>query len=214
MKRDKKTRKLYEQYHNVKLDKNMEVHHVVPVYAGGTDDIDNLIAVTKEEHANLHLKRYEEKGDFRDLCSYHMIGYNFTEAHAVSSSQGGKIGGAKVKNDKKGIFRSEEERQVWASMGGKASIVSPNNPWSYWASEEGRLKRSSMGGKKGAFTQSSIQAELGRRGGKAKKGARWYNDGKNSYTYTQAKMTRLGLSFDDFITQNPQYKPGRILTKE
>ena len=34
-----------------------------------------------------------------------------------------------------------------ASMGGKASIVSPNNPWSYWASKEGQIKRASMGGK-------------------------------------------------------------------
>lgn len=212
--RIKNLRKIYEKYHDVKLSDNEEIHHIVPIHAGGTNDISNLIAVTKEEHSRLHLERYEREGDFRDLCSYYMIGYNFTEAHAISSSEGGKIGGKKVAKLGKGIFRSDDDRKVWASMGGKASIVSPNNPWSYWASKEGRLERSSMGGKKGGFTKSEIQAELGRRGGLAKKGAKWYNDGIKSYTYTKAKQEKFGLTFDEFMLKNEQYKPGRIKYKE
>lgn len=213
MKKRKNVRRIYEKYYNIKLPKNIEVHHVVPVHDGGTDNIDNLIAITKETHAKLHLDRYNKLGDYRDLCSYHMIGYNFTEAHKISCSEGGKIGGKKVKDNNLGIFRSEEDRKVWASMGGKASIISPSNPWSYWASEEGRTIRASMGGKKGAFTNSSIQSELGRRGGLAKKGAKWYNDGEKCYTYTKAKSIKFGMDFDTFLSTNPQYKAGRLKSK-
>ena len=43
------------------------------------------------------------------------------------------------------FWTTPEGRKKRASLGGKASIVSPNNPWSYWASKEGRKKRASMG---------------------------------------------------------------------
>ena len=111
-------KKIYEK-HFGQIPPEHEIHHIVPKHAGGTDDISNLVALSKEEHKDAHLKRYEEFGDFKDICAYHMINYNFTEAHRISSSEGGKKGGKRVYEKKVGIFRSIEERKKWASMGGK-----------------------------------------------------------------------------------------------
>lgn len=46
-------------------------HHIIPKYKGGTDDPSNLIEVTIEEHADLHLQLWEEYGDHRDLLACH-----------------------------------------------------------------------------------------------------------------------------------------------
>jgi hypothetical protein len=69
-----------------------EIRHILPKHAGGTDELSNLEIVTPTEHAERHLKLYKEYGDFRDLCAYRIIGYNFTEARKISSSEGDKLG--------------------------------------------------------------------------------------------------------------------------
>jgi len=48
-------------------------HHIIPKHAGGTDDPANLITVTVDEHAELHLKRYKELGDPKDRDAYNII---------------------------------------------------------------------------------------------------------------------------------------------
>lgn len=48
-------------------------HHVVPRHRGGTDDPTNIIKVTVEEHANLHLALYLEHGHYEDWIAFHAI---------------------------------------------------------------------------------------------------------------------------------------------
>lgn len=45
-------------------------HHIVPRHAGGTDDPSNLIEVTIEQHAELHLARYLEYGERGDWWAF------------------------------------------------------------------------------------------------------------------------------------------------
>lgn len=45
-------------------------HHIVPKHAGGTDDPSNLIEVTIEQHAELHLARYLEYGEKGDWWAF------------------------------------------------------------------------------------------------------------------------------------------------
>jgi len=45
-------------------------HHIVPKHAGGTNDPSNLIEVTIEEHAELHLARYLEFGEKEDWWAF------------------------------------------------------------------------------------------------------------------------------------------------
>jgi hypothetical protein len=209
-------RKLYEEHHGVVLTDNMEVHHIVPRHEGGSDDIENLVALTKQEHALTHLLRYEETGNFRDLCAYYMIGYNFTEAHKVSSSEGGKIGGKKVYENKVGIFRSEEDRKLWASLGGKVGgkkqaelglgfHTYKNNP-------ELHIQNSSKGGKtSGVFQNKNFQSEMGKRGGIKNKGFIWINDGIKNFKYTKKQQDILTI--EQYLEENPKYKLGRLKSK-
>lgn len=206
-------RKLYEEYHNIVLTDDMEVHHIVPRHEGGTDDINNLVALTKEEHALAHLRRYEETGNFRDLCAYHMIGYNFTEAHKVSSSEGGKKGGKKVYETGAGIFRSEEDRKQWASMGGKIGGKKQAElglGYHLYKSDPNKHRQnSSKGGKTSSmFQNKEFQAEMGRRGGSNNKGFVWINDGKRSFKYTAKQQKQQSL--EDYLKYNPQIKVGRL----
>jgi uncharacterized Ntn-hydrolase superfamily protein len=41
-------------------------HHIIPKHSGGTDDEDNLVYLTIEEHANEHKKLYEKYDRWQD----------------------------------------------------------------------------------------------------------------------------------------------------
>jgi len=42
------------------------IHHIIPRHMGGTNDPENLIELTVEEHADAHRKLYEEHGHWQD----------------------------------------------------------------------------------------------------------------------------------------------------
>ena len=44
---------------NGPIPKGMHIHHILPRYLGGTDDLDNLQLVTPEEHYDIHFERGE-----------------------------------------------------------------------------------------------------------------------------------------------------------
>jgi hypothetical protein len=46
------------------------IHHIVPKHMGGTDDLNNLVELTVEEHAKAHRKLYEEHGDWQDKVAW------------------------------------------------------------------------------------------------------------------------------------------------
>ena len=192
----------------------MEVHHIKPSFDGDTNDIENLVAFTKEEHKLEHLFRYIRYGNFKDLCSFYMIGYNFTEAHKISSGEGGKIGGAKVKKLKIGICTTNKnKRKLWASMGGKVggkiqSELGLGFHKYYHFDKEKHLEICSMGGKSSpVFKDSKNQSKFGKIGGPKNKGFKWYSNGINNFKYT--KKEQESLSFDKFLKLNPQFRKGR-----
>ncbi len=45
-------------------------HHIIPKHMGGTDDSDNLVELTIEEHAEAHRKLYEEHGLWEDYLAW------------------------------------------------------------------------------------------------------------------------------------------------
>jgi len=49
------------------------IHHIVPRHMGGTDDPSNLIELTVEEHADAHLRLWEEHGSKYDLIAYQCL---------------------------------------------------------------------------------------------------------------------------------------------
>ena len=46
------------------------IHHIIPRHMGGTDEPENLIELTVEEHAEAHRKLYEEHGNIKDYCAW------------------------------------------------------------------------------------------------------------------------------------------------
>lgn len=45
-------------------------HHIIPKYAGESDDLSNLIYLSVEDHANAHKALYEQHGHWQDLVAY------------------------------------------------------------------------------------------------------------------------------------------------
>lgn len=45
-------------------------HHIIPKHMGGSDEPDNLIELTVEEHAEAHRKLFEEHGRWQDRVAW------------------------------------------------------------------------------------------------------------------------------------------------
>lgn len=73
----------------------MHKHHIIPVHMGGTDDADNLIECTIEEHANYHKELYEKHGNEFDLIAYRGLTgqITMTEAKRLAQLEGARKGG-------------------------------------------------------------------------------------------------------------------------
>ena len=133
---------------------------------GGSDVENNYTYLTVREHIIAHFLLWKIHKNPNDLRSMKMLGANLTyEQRRIIGlwCKENKIGWfnpevqkiarknamttqKEINNEKTFYFwTTPEGRKKRASLGGKASIVSPNNPWSYWASKEGRKKRASMG---------------------------------------------------------------------
>jgi hypothetical protein len=49
------------------------IHHIIPRHMGGTDNLENLVELTVEEHAEAHRKLYEEHGHWQDYLAYRAL---------------------------------------------------------------------------------------------------------------------------------------------
>lgn len=174
----KKLRKYYEKEKGM-IPEGFEIHHIIPVYEGGNDDISNLIAVSREDHKKLHHERYMKNGDVRDLMAS-KIGITDDEIQKEKCRLGGKLGAKTQIENKIGIHsQTKEERLAFASMGGK----------------------------KGAFTQSKWQSEFGKRGGPKNKGFVWLTNGIENIKYT--KKQQEVVSVEEYVKNNPEFAIGR-----
>lgn len=138
-------------------------HHIIPRHTGGSDEDSNLTYLTVREHIIAHFLLWKIHKNPNDLRAMHMLGAELTVDQR-------RTVGLYCAQNKIGFHKaSKEEKQQWilngvktqisneigihnpcnfkkhASLGGKASIKSENNPWSYWASEEGRKHRAKLG---------------------------------------------------------------------
>jgi hypothetical protein len=146
---------------------NLHRHHIIPKHSNGTDDDSNFTYLTVREHIIAHFLLWKINKNPNDLRSMKMLGANLTYEQRRFVGlwcKENKIGWFDPKVQKVAIknamktqkeMNSEDTFYFWSthegrkkrsSLGGKASIVSPNNPWSYWASKDGRKQRASMGG--------------------------------------------------------------------
>ena len=128
MRTTKKHRRIYEDYHNIRLPSNIEIHHIDGNH--NNNDISNLLAVTWEEHYKIH----HEQGDWAAcllISGRHSIppeersrlaSLAASKANAEGkcgfklghASQAGKVGGKKggqwAKENQSGIFALTPEQ--------------------------------------------------------------------------------------------------------
>lgn len=124
----KSYRKLYEAHYNIRLLPGIEIHHIDGNHFN--NDISNLIAVTPEEHFNIHLSQGDyaaallitrkhsipaeersklaslaaSKGNKEGKCG-------FVLGHASAAGKvGGIKGGAYAKENRTGIFALTKEQ--------------------------------------------------------------------------------------------------------
>ena len=48
-------------------------HHITPRHVGGTDDAENIVELSIEEHAEEHRKLFAEFGRWQDECAYKLL---------------------------------------------------------------------------------------------------------------------------------------------
>lgn len=138
------------------------IHHIVPRHAGGSDDPSNLVSVTIEEHAELHLSLYLEHGRWQDWVAFQFLsgshpggwnkGHSCPEHSVAMSGEGNPMWGKEHPN--KGIPRTEDvKRRIsntkkgtkfsdeWRSNISKARKGKPNRAQSFQITfEDGRIE--------------------------------------------------------------------------
>ena len=58
-------------------------HHIIPKHMGGTDDPDNLVELTVEDHAIAHYVRYRMFGRWQDRLAWNGLANRITHEEAV-----------------------------------------------------------------------------------------------------------------------------------
>lgn len=78
-------------------------HHVVPKHMGGSNDPDNIVLVTVEEHALAHKRLYEEHGHWQDYIAWKSLSGQMTmeEASRYAIRQGQLNSAAKHRGKKR-----------------------------------------------------------------------------------------------------------------
>jgi len=86
---------------------------------GGTDDPENLIELTIEEHAEAHRKLYEKYGKWQDRVAWKSLSGQIGKEEIIKEvlSNAGKQGAEKCKELKLGIFTEDNElKKYWSSL--------------------------------------------------------------------------------------------------
>ena len=92
----------------------MHKHHIIPKHAGGTNDPENLVYLTVEQHAEAHKKLYEEHGRWQDQIAHRMLSGQMSAYEATIDA---------IKKTQTGRVHSEKEKKL-------RSEYAKNRKWS------------------------------------------------------------------------------------
>lgn len=77
-------------------------HHVIPKHMGGSDEPENIVELTIEEHAEAHRKLYEEHGHWQDMLAWKgLLGLLTSDECSFIAIQEGAKKGAAISNAKR-----------------------------------------------------------------------------------------------------------------
>lgn len=64
------------------------IHHIIPKYMGGTDNPNNLVELTVEEHAEAHRLLYEQHGHWQDKIAWQALSGRIGQEEILRMKQG------------------------------------------------------------------------------------------------------------------------------
>jgi hypothetical protein len=64
--------------------KGFHRHHIVPKHMGGEDIKENIVYLTPEEHALVHLELYEKYGKYEDAQAFNTLSSQWLDGRSVS----------------------------------------------------------------------------------------------------------------------------------
>jgi hypothetical protein len=154
-----------------------------------------------------YFSKIKGRKDYLNMC------YSSGIIDLECNSKAGKIGGTIVKERKIGIFRNEDDRKKWCSMGGKIGGKKQAELGlgfhKYKTDPELHKKWCSMGGQKSCqFKNKKFQSEMGRRGGIKNSGSIYITNGYINKKYTVKMQQELCLN--DWLKENLNWKRGMI----
>lgn len=87
-------------------------HHIIPKHMGGSDDPENIVILTPEEHAEEHRKLYEKYGKIEDYFAWKgLSGFIGREEIILElMKENGKKLGKRMLEEGKGIFDPEKQK--------------------------------------------------------------------------------------------------------
>lgn len=72
-------------------------HHIIPRHMGGSDEPDNLIELSIEEHAKAHKELYDKHGLWEDKLAWRMLSGQISPSEAsIEAKKQGQILGGKI----------------------------------------------------------------------------------------------------------------------
>lgn len=147
-------RRIYEDHYNIRLPQDIEIHHIDGNH--NNNSIENLKAVTIQEHFDIHYAQGDYAAAFRisqrmsvspveksRLASLAASKANaegkcgFSLGHASSAGKiGGKKGGAYAKENRTGIFSLSVEQHKQRHFNSVVSKMIKNGKASAWPRKE------------------------------------------------------------------------------
>ncbi len=118
------------------------IHHIIPKHMGGTDEENNLVELTIEEHAEAHKKLYEEHGRWEDYLAWQGLAGLMTREELVKEmlSQAGKKGSGNQLGKKRGKYKKHAQGGNYKPVGtgGTKWYHNPNDPTQKSCFKEGQ----------------------------------------------------------------------------
>ncbi len=84
-------------------------HHIIPQHIGGTDDPENIVELTIEEHAEAHRKLFEEHGRWQDEFAWKSLSGMLGGKEAIMK-EFWQQHGARVTGYKQSEYQKEQSR--------------------------------------------------------------------------------------------------------